>query len=227
MQGKIAGHNITGFDLPYLLKSSVIHGVKVHFGLAPKGRYFPDVFFDTMKFWCSDYGQYISLQNLARALGCNFGKTDSGADFYKFPRAKQEQYLENDLQLTDYVFSKINESVGYHDNWMVFDIETAPLPEQDIIDIIGPFDPESVKVPKTYKDPEKIEAYKIKAESEHINKAFSKAQLNPELSVPVAIGYKWSHGDVAMDFGSPEDLLKQFWKRTGDFWQGQMERHNS
>jgi hypothetical protein len=44
--------------------------------------------------------------------------------------------------------------------------------------------------------------------------------------VPVAIGYKWSHGDIAMDFGQPKALLDTFWQRTGKFWQGEMEKHN-
>jgi hypothetical protein len=228
MLGKIVGHNIHGFDLPYLLRSTAIHGAEAHTALLPRNRgYWPDNWFDTMKYWTAgNYKEYISLNNLASTLGCNFTKDESGKDFYTFPRAKQEQYLENDLQLTDFIFTRFNEAFNICDDYLIIDIETAPLSEEALDDLIPKFDRSSCKAPSTWKDEEKIKNYINNKELEHRSKFIDKAGLDPRYSVPVAIGYKWSHGDIAMDFGQPKALLDTFWQRTGKFWQGEMEKHN-
>jgi len=98
------GFNVFAFDLPYLIRRSIINGIRVPLGLLPKNnRYWPDHFIDLMQVWQSgDYREMISLDRFSKALG-HAGKTGSGARFAKTlaeDEAKAAAYLENDLLLT-------------------------------------------------------------------------------------------------------------------------------
>ena len=224
MLGKIVGHNIIGFDLPYLLKSSIIHGAKAHIALLPKGRYWPDIMFDTMLYWTQNgFNKYISLSELAQTLGCETDKSDSGKDFYTFDRDKQDEYLSKDLNLSDFIFGKFNDTASICDRHLIIDIETAPLDLETLEGMIPPFDREMCSAPSNYKDKEKIEAYIDREEAKHRAKIIDKAQLDPRYSIPIAIGYKWSDGEIELDYGSPKNLLNNFWEITGEFWQGEMK----
>ncbi len=68
------GHNIAGFDLPFLFKRAVILRIKppaiIPFGAKP----WDDAVFDTMMRWCGTQDR-ISLDNLCAALG-EEGKTE-------------------------------------------------------------------------------------------------------------------------------------------------------
>lgn len=66
------GHNAV-FDLKFLFRRSAILGIKPPFDLPFKGRHGSD-YFCTSQAWCA-YGEYISLDNLATALGLG-GKGD-------------------------------------------------------------------------------------------------------------------------------------------------------
>lgn len=96
------GHNISGFDIPFLCRRSFILGIKIPPGVI-EGRYLNRRFVDTMTTWsCGEYGNKISLDNLARALGVG-KKSGSGKDFaelYKSDKPAAMKYLSNDLQLT-------------------------------------------------------------------------------------------------------------------------------
>jgi hypothetical protein len=95
----LVGHNCLGFDLPFLMRRSWINGIDV-----PKLT----VVKDTMKVWaCGAYGEWISLDRLAKALGVG-AKTEgiTGADFARLWNGTEEQhkqareYLIDDLNLT-------------------------------------------------------------------------------------------------------------------------------
>ena len=100
-----AGHNILGFDLPFLLRRSIIVGVSVPSFLRPKlgGRYWPDFWLDTMEVWkAGDYRATISLDRFCKASGLE-GKNGSGEHFaqmFKEDPDKAIEYLENDLLIT-------------------------------------------------------------------------------------------------------------------------------
>jgi 3'-5' exonuclease len=66
------GHNVT-FDLKFLFRRAAILGIRPPFELPFKGRHGSD-FFCTSQAWCA-HGEYISLDNLASALGLG-GKGD-------------------------------------------------------------------------------------------------------------------------------------------------------
>lgn len=96
------GHNIIGFDLPFLCRRSMLLGVKVPRSII-YGRYFDNRFKDTMDAWSfGNREDRISLDNLAKALGVG-SKSGSGADFARLWATDKPEaiaYLEHDLNLT-------------------------------------------------------------------------------------------------------------------------------
>lgn len=97
------GHNIAGFDLPFIYKRAVVLGVKppafIPFGAAP----WSDHIFDTMTRW--DSRNNVSLDKLCKALGIQ-GKTDGlcGADVWPLIQQGQIQavadYCVDDVNAT-------------------------------------------------------------------------------------------------------------------------------
>lgn len=101
----LVGHNIHGFDLPFLIQRSRLLGVAMPqlSELLFRNRYWADCFVDTMQHWsCGKYNTYTSLDRLSKAFGLG-GKNGSGADFaglWENDRPTAEAYLKNDLELT-------------------------------------------------------------------------------------------------------------------------------
>jgi hypothetical protein len=104
----LVGHNIHGFDLPFLVCRSWILGVDVPDGVQQQGgRYWSNQFVDTMARWNCGNRNYIKLDEIDRALG-GPGKPDDrgGADFARLfdnggeDRIKALKYLANDLAMT-------------------------------------------------------------------------------------------------------------------------------
>ena len=106
------GHNSSAFDIPFLVKRSWFHAIK----MPPRVMGFRgpnyEKFTDTMVAWgCGAYGPEgrISLDNFAKYLGVG-QKNGSGehfAELYKVNREEALEYLENDLILTEKIFNKI------------------------------------------------------------------------------------------------------------------------
>jgi hypothetical protein len=106
---KLIGHNIFGFDLPFLVKRSWLLGIDVPEWIR-NGRYWSTRFVDTMAEW--NFGamggaSFVKLEVLAAAFGIP-GKPDgiTGADFDRLfhgtaeERTQALEYLENDLSVT-------------------------------------------------------------------------------------------------------------------------------
>jgi hypothetical protein len=93
----IIGHNIYGFDLPFLIKRSLIHRIKptVQF---PFYRYRNEPIYDTMMSWCGwNYGQFISLDLLAQILKLGINKTegmDGGCVYDRFCQGCHQEIAE-------------------------------------------------------------------------------------------------------------------------------------
>lgn len=101
---KMIGHNILGFDLPFLVRRSFVHGVTVPAAVMDQSRrYWHKCFIDTMKYWaCGEYQTFIGLDRLSAVLGCVGRKNGNGADFaelLKSDRGAALAYLENDLRV--------------------------------------------------------------------------------------------------------------------------------
>ena len=218
MLRKIVGHNIIGFDLPYLDQADMIHGGSGHDFLNARG-YWSDFFFDTMRRW--HMRDMISLDKLAKALGHPSGKNGNGKHFHALSDDEKEEYLTNDLKLVEFVFNKMNNGKRVCDEAIIFDIETAPLRDDVIESLIPEFNPDSVKV-GNLKDPAKIEEKIEQARDNHLQSYIDKAGLDPRFSIPCAIGYIIS-GKVELHFDEPKELINRFWKVCGQVWSHNME----
>lgn len=218
MSHKIVGHNIKGFDLPYLMRSTMHNGAEGKLYLTPaRGKFWPDLYHCTMEFdGFGEYGYRISLDRLARKYGIN-GKNGNGKLFYTYSRAEQEAYLENDLLITKRIFEIQNKSFNICDNYTIVDIETAPKSDAEIMALAPEFKPENVKV-GNLKDPAKIEEKIEAARDSHYDDIIDKAALYAEYSNPVAIGYIHHDGNIEMDFGEPKKLIERFWEVSGNVW---------
>ena len=98
------GFNSNNFDLPFLLRRSMILGVKVPKQLTPSPRYWPgDFWIDLMDLWkAGDYRATISLDRFCKASGLE-GKNGSGKWFAQLLEEDKEaaiKYLENDIEIT-------------------------------------------------------------------------------------------------------------------------------
>jgi len=106
------GHNCNSFDVPFLVRRSWFHSIKI----PPKVMGFRgpnyEKFTDTMVAWgCGAYGPEgrISLDNFAKYLGVG-EKNGSGEHFAEMIQVNEKEaleYLENDLILTQKIFTKI------------------------------------------------------------------------------------------------------------------------
>jgi len=107
---RMVGHNIFGFDLPFLVRRSWLLDVAVPPNVIDRDRFWNErVFVDTMKRWqCGIYGgEWVKLEMLSQATG-GPGKPDgiTGAMFAELFSGDEGQretaidYLKNDLEMT-------------------------------------------------------------------------------------------------------------------------------
>lgn len=108
--GKWVGFNILGFDMPFLAQRSWVNKVPVPF--IRKSRYWTDELLDLREVWQMGNRQSEgSLDSIAKAFGLP-GKTGDGKEFGKLwadpaTKAKAEEYLRNDLALTEALYLRI------------------------------------------------------------------------------------------------------------------------
>jgi hypothetical protein len=107
--GRWVGFNIFGFDLPFLVQRSWMNQVPAPF--VQKGRYWVDEFLDLRETWQMGNRQMPgSLDAISKAFGLG-GKSGNGADFAKLwnspDKAKAEEYLRNDLALTEALYLRM------------------------------------------------------------------------------------------------------------------------
>lgn len=113
---RMVGHNIFGFDLPFLVRRSWILGVDVPETVIEQNRYWDKrVFVDTMQVWgCGSYRDWIKLDVLSKLFGCNGKPNDVDGGmfsslFFGTPDEHQKaiDYLKCDLELTATVAAKL------------------------------------------------------------------------------------------------------------------------
>lgn len=103
-QDTIVGHNIVGFDLPFMVRRSWRSGVRVpEFVVQDLGQYRqPRWVFDTMLAWTfNNKHERIGLDAFAKHLGVGAknGKGQNFAKLYAEQPDKALEYLANDLRL--------------------------------------------------------------------------------------------------------------------------------
>jgi len=113
--GSLVGHNIIGFDLPFLLRRGLKYGIR-----PPKtitnalAQYRPSNLIDTMREWQfgNRYEGFVKLDQLAAFFGTR-RKTGDGADFHKKFFGTSEERLEalaycrNDVVMTAEIAAKM------------------------------------------------------------------------------------------------------------------------
>lgn len=104
------GHNIKGFDIPFLMRRSFKYGLQIPGELLVNGIKWDKTIIDLNDVWaCGDFKSFIKLDDMAKFLGCG-EKTGSGKDFAKLFRTDLKEalsYLRNDLEITKKVWEKI------------------------------------------------------------------------------------------------------------------------
>jgi len=99
------------FDIPFLWKRSVINNVAVPNGFNPHGRHGVS-HYCTMEAWAG-YGNRISLNNLAKILGCE-SKTEGMSGDQVWPEFKKgniekiANYCKQDVNVLRQVYNKMN-----------------------------------------------------------------------------------------------------------------------
>lgn len=100
---KMIGFNIFSFDLPFMVRRSWHHGVKVPANATTYGwKSWSPTFIDLMHEWrCGEWKTFISLDALSRYLGVG-QKVGEGERFFQLwekDRKAAVAYLENDVRL--------------------------------------------------------------------------------------------------------------------------------
>jgi 3'-5' exonuclease len=110
---RIVGHNIFDFDLRFILKRSVVHGVRPTVSLS-FARYRNQPIFDTMHEWERwSFGAKPSLDTLARVLNLESSKQAgvNGSQIFQLFQAGQMQvirdYCAKDVELTRAIYQRM------------------------------------------------------------------------------------------------------------------------
>jgi DNA polymerase elongation subunit (family B) len=111
-EDRIIGHNVLGFDLPYLQARTVVCQVEPsrRFDLR---RYSTNPVYDTMQVWANwDRQKFPKLETLAAVLGLQ-GKRGSGDQVAKWFAAKDwariKEYCMQDVRLTRDIYRRFKE----------------------------------------------------------------------------------------------------------------------
>lgn len=113
-QDTIVGHNIVGFDLPFMVRRSWRSGVRVpEFVVQDLGQYRqPRWVFDTMLAWTfNNKHERIGLDAFAKHLGVGAknGKGQNFAKLYAETPDKALEYLANDLRLCRDIYLRLHQ----------------------------------------------------------------------------------------------------------------------
>ena len=106
--GRLCGHNIIGFDLPFLLRRGLKHGIRPPKTITSAlAQYRPANLVDTMREWQfgNRYEGFVKLDHLAAFFGTrrkNGDGADFGKKFFGTPEERIEalEYLNNDVMMT-------------------------------------------------------------------------------------------------------------------------------
>lgn len=108
----IVGHNIFEFDLRFIIKRSIINGIRPTVNLSFR-RYVNQPVFDTMREWeCWSYDK-IKLEELAEALSLPSSKTDciDGSKVFDYQEAGRHreifEYCLRDVRLTREIYRRM------------------------------------------------------------------------------------------------------------------------
>lgn len=114
---QLVGHNISGFDLPFIFQRCVVNNIRA-WGLVALADYSRKCVFDTMHRWWLGARNRVSLDDIAWALGLESSKSSEvdGSrifDLYHAGRlAEIREYNLNDVRLTRKVYERMIAVLG-------------------------------------------------------------------------------------------------------------------
>ena len=114
---ELVGHNIIGFDLPFIFQRCLVHGIAAR-PFVNLSEYTVRGVFDTMHRWWLGARRHVSLDDIAWALGIESSKTDEveGSKVFELYQAgklgKIREYNLNDVRLTRKVYERMVASFG-------------------------------------------------------------------------------------------------------------------
>ena len=109
---QFVGHNIAGFDLPFLRHRAIIHGIKPPHALmrAMNAKPWGESIADTMLMWSADREKRVSMDKLCKAFGIP-GKGDFDgsmvADTWPFDPRKVIDYCVEDVKRTREIYKRM------------------------------------------------------------------------------------------------------------------------
>jgi len=109
-QPHFIGHNISGFDLPFLLHRMIVHKVKPGFVLPAHDAVWKGSYTDTMALWVGN-GR-VSLDSLCKYLGIESPKTElDGSKVWEYVKAGKykevQDYCLQDVQAIESVYKRL------------------------------------------------------------------------------------------------------------------------
>ena len=114
---ELVGHNIIGFDLPFIFQRCLVHEIKVR-PCVNLADYNVRGVFDTMHRWWLGARRHVSLDDVAWALGIESSKTaevEGSKVFDLYQAGKLEQirdYNLNDVRVTRRIYERMVASFG-------------------------------------------------------------------------------------------------------------------
>ena len=114
---ELVGHNIIGFDLPFIFQRSLAHGIPAR-PFVNLAEYNVRGVFDTMHRWWLGAKRHVSLDDIAWALGIESSKTadvegSKVFDLYQAGKLDQiREYNLNDVRVTRKIYERMVASFG-------------------------------------------------------------------------------------------------------------------
>ena len=114
---ELVGHNIIGFDLPFIFQRCLVHGIQVR-PFVNLSEFHVRGVFDTMHRWWLGAKRNVSLDDIAWALGIESSKTSEveGSKVFDLYQAGKldviREYNLNDVRVTRKVYERIVASFG-------------------------------------------------------------------------------------------------------------------
>jgi hypothetical protein len=114
---ELVGHNIIGFDLPFIFQRCLVHGLKAR-PFVNLAEYNVRGVFDTMHHWWLGAKRFVSLDDVAWALGIESSKTADveGSKVFDLYQAGQldkiREYNLNDVRVTRKIYERMVASFG-------------------------------------------------------------------------------------------------------------------
>lgn len=109
---ELVGHNILGFDLPFIFQRCLVHCISAK-PLVDLGDYRVRGVFDTMHAWWLGAKRFVSLDDIAWALGIESSKTATveGSKVFELYQASKldeiREYNLNDVRVTRKVYERM------------------------------------------------------------------------------------------------------------------------